>query len=211
MKAPLCKFCGQRHWGALHVAQAKDYEPEPFLIPTFKGNPKKLIDPKEILPPDLSQLSATGGYGKRFKNGHSYAKKTTIYKHNCQWCGIEFKGSLDKQYCSNLCRLTAFRNFKKEKHDFTTPGPTKPEQLKATTYASWGQKRFFILHRDHFRCRYCGNSPNDGYVLHMDHIYPKSKGGSDDPDNLITSCMECNLAKNTTILQHHPLVEFTTA
>lgn len=60
--------------------------------------------------------------------------------------------------------------------------------------------RFSILHRDDFRCRYCGRGSNQ-IDLHVDHVHPKSKGGSDDPSNLVTACKECNLGKGVTILR----------
>ena len=62
--------------------------------------------------------------------------------------------------------------------------------------------RFRILERDGFRCQYCGRSPKDdnSVVLHIDHIFPVSKGGTDKESNLITSCKECNLGKKDKIL-----------
>ena len=33
--------------------------------------------------------------------------------------------------------------------------------------------------------------------LHIDHFYPRSKGGSDELDNLVVSCAQCNLSKNS--------------
>ena len=57
--------------------------------------------------------------------------------------------------------------------------------------------RLLVLERDKFRCVYCGRSPalNHGISLHIDHIYPFSKGGSNEIDNLQTLCNECNLGK----------------
>lgn len=55
--------------------------------------------------------------------------------------------------------------------------------------------RFEIFKRDHFRCQYCGQTP-PAVVLEVDHIQPKSKGGSDDWNNLITSCFDCNRGKS---------------
>ena len=56
--------------------------------------------------------------------------------------------------------------------------------------------RFQILKRDGFRCTYCGLRADDGAVLHVDHIIPVALGGTDDPENLTTSCDECNLGKS---------------
>ena len=60
--------------------------------------------------------------------------------------------------------------------------------------------RFSIFDRDGFTCQYCGKSPPE-VMLHVDHIQPKSKGGSDEPDNLITSCSVCNIGKGARVLK----------
>lgn len=58
----------------------------------------------------------------------------------------------------------------------------------------WVKKRFKILERDGFRCQYCGKKSSD-VSLEIDHIIPKSKWWTDDFDNLITCCRECNMWK----------------
>lgn len=63
------------------------------------------------------------------------------------------------------------------------------------------KNRFKILERDGFKCVYCGRSPSDGATLQIDHIHPKSRGGSDDHDNLVSACYECNIGKNDILLE----------
>lgn len=60
--------------------------------------------------------------------------------------------------------------------------------------------RFEILKRDGFRCRYCGVTSLDS-MLHVDHVIPRSEGGTDDPENLVTSCQDCNLGKSNVGLE----------
>lgn len=55
--------------------------------------------------------------------------------------------------------------------------------------------RFEVFKRDGFKCQYCGSNP-PSVVLEVDHIEPVSKGGSDEIDNLITSCFDCNRGKS---------------
>jgi hypothetical protein len=50
------------------------------------------------------------------------------------------------------------------------------------------------LERDNFRCQYCGKNGKD-VSLEVDHIIPKAEGWTDDFDNLITCCRECNIGK----------------
>jgi len=59
--------------------------------------------------------------------------------------------------------------------------------------------RFEIFKRDQFTCQYCGKNPPNA-VLEIDHIEPVSKGGTNDEDNLLTSCFDCNRGKSDTEL-----------
>jgi hypothetical protein len=61
--------------------------------------------------------------------------------------------------------------------------------------------RFEVFKRDRFTCAYCGGKPPE-VVLHVDHITPVAKGGTNDPTNLITSCRDCNLGKSDVPLDH---------
>ncbi len=56
------------------------------------------------------------------------------------------------------------------------------------------KKRFEILKRDWFKCQYCGKTWKD-VTLEVDHIIPKSRWWTDNIDNLITCCRECNMWK----------------
>lgn len=66
------------------------------------------------------------------------------------------------------------------------------------------KKRFEILKRDWFRCQYCGRNWKD-VTLEVDHVLPKSRGGTDDSSNLITCCRECNMGKWKTRLDDSEL------
>ena len=58
--------------------------------------------------------------------------------------------------------------------------------------------RVKVLSRDNFRCIFCGKSPatDIGTKLHIDHIVPFSKGGTNEMKNLQTLCEKCNLGKS---------------
>lgn len=64
--------------------------------------------------------------------------------------------------------------------------------------------RVKVLSRDNFRCTFCGKSPatDIGVKLHIDHIVPFSKGGTNEPSNLQTLCNECNLGKSSNVLPY---------
>ena len=75
--------------------------------------------------------------------------------------------------------------------------------------AAWKQERterFRILHRDCFACRYCGSKPGSD-LLEVDHLIPRSRGGSDKEANLVTACKTCNSRKSDTIFFPHGLIE----
>jgi hypothetical protein len=64
--------------------------------------------------------------------------------------------------------------------------------------------RFQVLERDGFTCQYCGQrAPN--VTLEVDHIKPISDGGTDEMDNLATTCRACNRGKGGLQIQrrHH--------
>ena len=66
--------------------------------------------------------------------------------------------------------------------------------------------RYTILARDGFMCSYCRESPLVNKIqLHVDHIIPKSAGGSNYASNLTASCKKCNLSKNRKQLDHNVL------
>jgi 5-methylcytosine-specific restriction endonuclease McrA len=60
--------------------------------------------------------------------------------------------------------------------------------------------RFDVFNRDGFRCVYCGRSASDGVTLEADHRIARANGGTDDLDNLVTSCRDCNRGKSAKAL-----------
>ena len=56
----------------------------------------------------------------------------------------------------------------------------------------WHRLSRQIFERDGYTCKYCGLV---GGILEVDHIIPFSKGGTDDLNNLTTSCRMCNRQK----------------
>lgn len=57
--------------------------------------------------------------------------------------------------------------------------------------------RWGILVRDGFACRYCGKSPKvHGIALEVDHVKAVADGGTNDEENLVTACDDCNRGKH---------------
>lgn len=59
--------------------------------------------------------------------------------------------------------------------------------------------RFRIFDRDGFTCRYCGKSP-PVVLLVIDHVIAVANGGTNDEENLITACADCNSGKGAKAL-----------
>lgn len=55
-------------------------------------------------------------------------------------------------------------------------------------------KRRRIYERDSYSCRYCGAVALEEPTL--DHVHPKSRGGSDETSNLVTCCKPCQIKKS---------------
>lgn len=54
-----------------------------------------------------------------------------------------------------------------------------------------------VLRRDHHTCQYCGSSRQ----LTLDHVLPRSRGGSHTWDNVVTACAPCNGRKGDRLPQ----------
>ena len=55
--------------------------------------------------------------------------------------------------------------------------------------------RYRVLKNSNGRCSLCGATKKET-TLHIDHIKPRSKGGSNEESNLQVLCLECNLGKS---------------
>lgn len=64
--------------------------------------------------------------------------------------------------------------------------------LEAITSSEARRKwRQSIKEKWNYQCAYCGSEKN----LTLDHITPRSKGGSDRVTNVLCACQECNISK----------------
>jgi len=66
----------------------------------------------------------------------------------------------------------------------------KPTMRKAISTSL----RFEVFQRCGFKCVYCGKTPPQA-ELHIDHIIPVSRGGTNAAENLVAACPECNYGK----------------
>lgn len=128
---------------------------------------------------------------------YKYEKKESLWKkefRKCKLCDTKYNAkSYNQIFCSRICadrtKTTEYiaKNINNSNSQFI------PKYIKL---------RFSVLNRDSFTCIYCGRSPSKdkSVVLHVDHKIPKSKGGEDSIDNLVTACAECNLGKGDILI-----------
>lgn len=74
---------------------------------------------------------------------------------------------------------------------FSRPSVIRLVKYVNIPYRKVVMSRENIFKRDEYTCVYCGSHKN----LTIDHIHPRSKGGGNNWDNLITSCFSCNAKK----------------
>ena len=65
---------------------------------------------------------------------------------------------------------------------------------KEIVSSQYKKQRLRVLARDGHMCQLCGTTEEP---FHIDHIIPRSKGGTSDLDNLQVLCKRCNLAKGS--------------
>lgn len=85
----------------------------------------------------------------------------------CQVCDLEFRGENNTKVVGNWAAHNA---------------PCKER------FEAWVQTRDKVLKRDNNQCTSCGRRDD----LHVHHIHPKSKGGENNPLNLVTLCRKCH-------------------
>ncbi|MGW0587899.1 RNA-guided endonuclease IscB [Streptosporangium sp. NPDC002607] len=84
-------------------------------------------------------------------------------------------------------------------HALSAGRPLEGTEYQQGTLAGY-EAREYLLAKWGRTCAYCDAS---GVPLNLDHIHPRSRGGSDRISNLTLACIGCNQAKNAT-----PIEEF---
>ncbi|MFC4896296.1 RNA-guided endonuclease IscB [Streptosporangium amethystogenes subsp. fukuiense] len=82
-------------------------------------------------------------------------------------------------------------------HALSAGRPLEGAEYQQGTLAGY-EVREYLLAKWGRACAYCGAS---GVPLNLDHIHPRSRGGSDRISNLTLACIGCNQTKNATPVQ----------
>lgn len=106
-----------------------------------------------------------------------------------------------KEFCFNVMDKFGWQDIEEIQREFDneTFYGLKFQRISEKNIRKWKKISKFVFERDQYTCRYCKRV---GGVLEVDHVIPFSKGGSDDLDNLVTSCRTCNRQKkNKTVAE----------
>ncbi|MDJ0732328.1 MAG: HNH endonuclease [Crocosphaera sp.] len=76
--------------------------------------------------------------------------------------------------------------------DFPLPSVIRLRHYVRVPYKEIPLTRRNILERDRHTCQYCRYK---GEQLTLDHVIPRSRGGGDTWENLVTACVRCNVKK----------------
>jgi CRISPR/Cas system Type II protein with McrA/HNH and RuvC-like nuclease domain len=137
---------------------------------------------------NATQAAIKAGYSAKAANeqGAQNLAKPAIKRH------IEkHKEDLNRKFDESL--LTELKDLKEEvKRLRTLLGETSSGRKVSDS------NRYAVMYRAGFKCQCCGDKPsrNNNVKLHIDHIIPFSRGGTNDESNLQVLCSTCNIAKS---------------
>lgn len=75
--------------------------------------------------------------------------------------------------------------------EYSYPSVIRLRRYINLPYAKIVLSRRNIMKRDRHTCQYCGTKSD----LTLDHVLPRSRGGEDSWENLVTACNQCNVKK----------------
>ena len=80
----------------------------------------------------------------------------------------------------------------KIRSDLTLPTVIRLRYFIRIPYRELALNKKNLIQRDNHSCQYCGYS---GYILSIDDVIPRSRGGKDIWENVVTACSTCNVKK----------------
>lgn len=117
-----------------------------------------------------------------------------VHVENDQYMSYDF---------DSWCELSAMKEqFEPETHDWVRTvhlSLVVPRIIRLVLYDRLPKRgvkfnRRNIFARDHNRCQYCGDRFNTS-DLSLDHVIPRSQGGKTTWENIVCSCLKCNVKK----------------
>lgn len=79
------------------------------------------------------------------------------------------------------------------RREYSCPSVIRLRNYIRVPYTRIVLSRRNVMRRDDYTCQYCGKKTK----LTIDHVIPKSRGGTDTWENLTTACERCNVKKGS--------------
>ncbi|MCJ0868052.1 RNA-guided endonuclease IscB [Streptomyces sp. AP-93] len=188
---------GSKHTG-LAVFTAKDGERRGLYAVELAHRGGRIRD----------KLTARAAYrrGRRSRNLRYRAPRFSNRTRPKGWLAPSLRHRVDTtmSWTTRLARWAPVRAVHIERAAFDTHAMSHGGPLERAEYQHGTlhgtEAREYLLAKWGRACAYCGAT---GVPLNIDHIHPKSLGGSDRISNLCTACIPCNEKKS-----NHPVEDF---
>ncbi len=149
-------------------------------------------------------------------NNHEYPKEFLIYAFNVcpeeiftryKYCASDYEFYQDYDMKGQIIKFKEIATGKhySECNEFSmwslsnNKDILKKKTPRGTKSRISPKERFAVFQRDGFKCQYCG-ATKDKKELEIDHKKAVSHGGTDEFNNLITACIDCNRGKSDKIV-----------
>ena len=140
-------------------------------------------------------------------NGLSKERQLQILAREKAILARKNKKRLDKEAATPIVKRPSYSKRKKKVYQpspvVVTAWPAEPVYvmgMKQGFYQTreWRSVRYDVLKASDGKCALCGRSKQDGIVLHVDHIKPRSKYPDMElaPSNMQVLCEDCNMGKS---------------
>lgn len=96
---------------------------------------------------------------------------------------------LDK---AEVVEIASERRLRTVRREYPFPSVIRLNRYVRIPFRKVELSRRNIFRRDRYQCQYCGRK---NIALTIDHVIPKSRGGDDTWENLVTACVLCNARK----------------
>lgn len=113
---------------------------------------------------------------------------------------LEFKNWINNNFSTKSINLDISRYILTPSKRLLVPNTIKTDKVINLENFSTKCYKSIIYLRDKYTCQYCGKRLKHS-ELTIDHVIPKSKGGNNTFENLVTCCKSCNSIKNNKLLE----------
>ncbi|MFZ3499520.1 RNA-guided endonuclease IscB [Streptomyces sp. 5.8] len=152
------------------------------------------------------KLTARAAYrrGRRTRNLRYRAPRFSNRARPKGWLAPSLRHRVDTtmSWATRLARWAPIRAVHVERVAFDTHAMSHGGPLKGAEYQHvtlhGTEVREYLLAKWGRACAYCGAT---GVPLNIDHVHPRSRGGSDRISNLCTACIPCNEKKSNQLVQ----------